>query len=309
MRPEDPYSTFVGYGYDVAASSSNWYLSTWQNGYATQELTTIEEPLSFPAQAVFAGKISNNNRIIRLFYGPTFPQSGQIRIDVLNPTRDQSTQRADTSLNTQSQLFAITWPATDPSNYLTWFLADVNGDGMLDLVTLVVPPTSELIVVVFPGQVDSTFGQPVVSNITLDPSQGTLLNAAFMKPLTTGQAQFGSPTSADSSKQSKSTKDSKRIKTLKRFSAFNNSYQSSVPSRPDTASANMSSNAIMTIFDNYGVAGARLLAPIAPSGTYTYELKGQTPAIAGQHSTSLGEMDGSWMGREQPVQAIGFFFR
>ncbi|KAF8249240.1 hypothetical protein K440DRAFT_660254 [Wilcoxina mikolae CBS 423.85] len=53
---------------------------------------------------------------------------------------------------------------------------------------------------------------------------------------------------------------------------------------------------ILQLFSNYQVLGARLLAPTVP-GSLKYELKGQTPAIAGQISVGSGSQDPSdWQG-------------
>jgi hypothetical protein len=40
-------------------------------------------------------------------------------------------------------------------------------------------------------------------------------------------------------------------------------------------------------FDNYGILGARVMAPVTKEST-SYELKGQIPAISGQASKPLG---------------------
>lgn len=47
---------------------------------------------------------------------------------------------------------------------------------------------------------------------------------------------------------------------------------------------------LMEAFDNYGVLGARLVTPYLDQdeGVWKYELKGQTPSLAGQMSTGLG---------------------
>lgn len=49
---------------------------------------------------------------------------------------------------------------------------------------------------------------------------------------------------------------------------------------------------IMEAFDNYGILGSRLVSPVKDTnGSYKYQLKGQTPALAGQMSTGLGWSD------------------
>ena len=62
---------------------------------------------------------------------------------------------------------------------------------------------------------------------------------------------------------------------------------------------------IMAFFDNYGIVGARMLAPKTAKGTYKYEFKGQNPSIAGQRSTTLGERKGTWMGLNKKTEVIG----
>ena len=59
----------------------------------------------------------------------------------------------------------------------------------------------------------------------------------------------------------------------------------------------------METFDNYGILGARLVGPVNGSnGTVGYELKGQTPALAGQMSTGLG-----WSNFEKPFgEGLGY---
>ena len=48
--------------------------------------------------------------------------------------------------------------------------------------------------------------------------------------------------------------------------------------------------AIMQLFDNYGILGARLLVPKQGNGIekFQYEVRGQVPAIAGQRSEGIG---------------------
>ena len=63
---------------------------------------------------------------------------------------------------------------------------------------------------------------------------------------------------------------------------------------------------ILGFFDNYGILGARMIAPVSGTGTYKYEFKGQTPAIAGQLSSGLGWRSQNLMGRGESSEAIGF---
>jgi hypothetical protein len=54
--------------------------------------------------------------------------------------------------------------------------------------------------------------------------------------------------------------------------------------------------AILHLFDNYQLLGGRLLAPTEPR-SFNYELKGQTPSIAGQTTVGSGsQYPGDWQG-------------
>ena len=78
--------------------------------------------------------------------------------------------------------------ATSPSEeqYLTWFFADVNGDGKLDLISLVDAAQGPT-VLLFPGLDGFAFGDPQTSIINSD--KGSLFNASFMKPVIARQAK------------------------------------------------------------------------------------------------------------------------
>ena len=45
---------------------------------------------------------------------------------------------------------------------------------------------------------------------------------------------------------------------------------------------------LLQLFDNFGLLGARLLAPISEDGGLSYEVVGQDPALAGQASDVIG---------------------
>lgn len=275
MQTNDNFTTFIGYGYNPSTSNTKWYFSSWTQAYSQQYLTTIDEAVAFPAQVLLSGKFGTNDdgyRLVRVFYGPAYPLSGSIRIDMLNPSRDSSTGKIKFTAAPQTQTFSITWTAPFLDNYLTWFLADVNSNNLLDLVALVQSPDSSIAVVVFPGQKDITFGTPVVSQISLDPSKGSLFTAPFLTPVKAGQVQY------------------------------------TYPETTASGGAIISCAGILAFFDNYSVLGARMLAPVKVSGTYAYELKGQTPAIAGQLSDALGWTDDKWMGRGECSQAIGYLY-
>ena len=62
---------------------------------------------------------------------------------------------------------------------------------------------------------------------------------------------------------------------------------------------------IMAFFDNYGVIGARIMAPVTSKGTLLYEFKGQNPSIAGQKSTTLGNRPAAWMRLDRKAEAVG----
>lgn len=258
IQPTDNFSTFAACGYNEASKNTSWYFSNWSSGYNTPNISEFTEELAFPAQMILSGKLGtggSNNRIVRLFYGPTFPTKDQIRIDVVNPVRD-SDGKINPNLGTKTQTFPITWPAVEPSYYLTWFLVDVDGNNLLDLVAFVMDHHSKkhhsrLNVVVFPGQADLTFGTPIVTNIKFDNKEGTLFDAAFMKPINASQAQY--------------------------------TYTNILNDPP------VSNAAIMSTFDYFGILGARILAPVSATGSFNYEMKGQTPAIAGQPSVGLGQ--------------------
>jgi hypothetical protein len=84
----------------------------------------------------------------------------------------------------------VTWPS---SNYLTWFLSDVDADGNLDLVGLVAADDGSLRVLAFKPKADESggFEAPVVSSIVSD--RGTLLTAPFMTPIMARQAKYKFP--------------------------------------------------------------------------------------------------------------------
>jgi len=272
IQSDDTFTTFIGYGFDSTTSCTTWYFSTWTGGYSTQALTTYQDAVSFPAQVLLSGKFGTDDdgyRLVRGFYGPTFPNESRMRIDILNPSRDSTTGEIKFNSDPVTKTLLITWGAYYATDYLTWFLADANSDNLLDLVALAVMPDYSLSVVVFPGLSDFTFGTPIVSTITLDPKQGRLLNASFMTPLTALKARF------------------------------------TYPEHTITNVSITSPAAILALFDNYGILGARMLAPVSATGTWNYEFKGQTPAISGQPSQALGLTGNNWMGRGERPQAIG----
>lgn len=209
---------------------------------------------------------SDHGRLIRIFYGIRYPISKRIRIDVLRPVRNETTGEMEFVGGPQIQTFEITWPALLETTYLLWFLSDVDGDGQKDLVAYTSQVNNILInVVVFPGRNNGTFGEPTVSSIELDPNLGNLMSAEFLKPLKTVQASYLYP----------------------------------------GGDGTTSEAAILGFFDNYGVIGARIIAPKKSRGTLEYEFKGQNPSIAGQRSTTLGAQPGNFMGLDRLTAAVG----
>lgn len=63
--------------------------------------------------------------------------------------------------------------------------------------------------------------------------------------------------------------------------------------------------AFTAFFDNFGLVGARIVAPVSVRGTFKYELKGQAGSIAGQRANFLGTRPKKWMGRRQRPVAVG----
>ena len=63
--------------------------------------------------------------------------------------------------------------------------------------------------------------------------------------------------------------------------------------------------AFTAFFDNFGLVGARIVAPVNAKGTFQYEIKGQAGSIAGQRSNFLGMRSKHWMGRRQHPSAVG----
>jgi hypothetical protein len=278
-------TALLAYGFDASQKLTTWYATQWTNGYYTQTVAQYVEDVRFPAQALLDGVLQPSNSaqssLIRLFYGQRYTPQSNIRIDVLVPSLSSDKQLSFSQNTTQS--FPVTWsggPSTSDS-YLLWFLADVDGDGVLDLVTLVNPTSTlnvQFSVVVFPGiAANNSFGRPVVSNIALDPAEGTLLTASFMSHVKAHQADY---VYTDESSQATAEQGG-----------------------PPTSKAG-----ILAVFDNYGIMGVRMLAPVKATGSFKYEFKGQIPAVAGQSSLGVGWHSHSWMGIGRRKEAIGLLF-
>ena len=65
---------------------------------------------------------------------------------------------------------------------------------------------------------------------------------------------------------------------------------------------------VLSFWDNLGVLGVRMAAPVSANGGSRFELKGQTPGIAGQVSAGLGSNEGvvKVMGTGAPLEELGF---
>ena len=70
---------------------------------------------------------------------------------------------------------------------------------------------------------------------------------------------------------------------------------------PDGSTTNA---AIIAFFENYGIVGARTLAPKKAKGSLEYELKGQKTNIAGQRSTTLGQRSGRCIGLDRKKEVV-----
>lgn len=143
------------------------------------------------------------------------------------------------------------WGNPPENHYLKFLLLDVSHNGNLDIVALLNIDDSTLRTVVFPSLGDYSFGEPVVSTISIPES---LFNPAFFRSVLVAPAEFQYP----------ETQGNLKVNT-----------------------------GILQFFDNYQILGARLLAPTSPT-SLNYELKGQTPAIAGQTTVGAGLGGMNW---------------
>lgn len=255
----DSYDTVVGLaGGALRSKPSTWYFASIENG--TLRTNIVEEPNRVRAQALLSHP---NGSLVRLSYGSTFPPQQKLQIEIITLVRAED---GNISISASSSPpVDITWHGLIEKDYRLWFLHDVDGDGILDLVAYCSDASLIFIdVVVFPGSKDGTFKSPVVSPIVLDSAVGRLFTAEFMKPLYTTQARYTYPGGGNGS----------------------------------------TSGAIMSFFENYGIVGCRIVVPVG-GGRYTYMLGGQDGAIAGQRALTLGTRPADWMGRPSPAQPIG----
>lgn len=259
----------VTLAFDPTKNQTMWNFTSWSNGYSRISTDSFSTMTAFPVQTILTGVLgsdSQNASIVQLYYGNTFPIPNHIGVEVVQPSQDPSGKISLPSPRS-NQEFPITWPAHQSSEYLLWFLSDVNGDGYTDIVAYTSNDSNTtLTVIVFPGRAGGDFAAPVWSEITLPASKGSLFTSSFMYPVQARQAAY-----------TYSSRD------------------------------NISTDAgILGFFDNYGILGVRMIAPVNATGTFAFEFKGQTPAIAGQLSTGLGWRAQNLMGRGESSEAIGF---
>lgn len=55
----------------------------------------------------------------------------------------------------------------------------------------------------------------------------------------------------------------------------------------DIGTGSTTTGAVMSFFDNYGIIGTRIVAPVG-GGNYAYKLAGQDGALAGQQALTIG---------------------
>ncbi|KAG8531944.1 uncharacterized protein KY384_003580 [Bacidia gigantensis] len=203
--------------------------------------------------------------LIRLRFGKWYPVATALRIDRICAVRDDSTDKVSLSNPPQSQVFNISWPAYLEKDYLLWFLCDVDGDGHKDLVTY------------------TSLENNIVLHVVVFPGRtdGTFASP-IVSPITIDpevgrlmSAEFMTP-----------------MKTIQADFTY-------------PVDGSITSAGIISFFDNYGIVGARMIAPKTAKGTFEYEFKGQNPSIAGQRSTTLGKRPGNWMGLDRREEAIG----
>ncbi len=259
LASSDSHDTVVALaGGALSTKPSTWYFTHFVNG--TRMTSTVVEPNRGRSQALLSHP---NGCLVRLSYGATFPIQQTIQIETVMPTRAEN--GTVTFAASEKQQYGITWHGLVENDYLLWFVHDVNGDGVLDLVGYCSDASNVFIdVVVFPGLKDGTFGKPVVSPITVDSNIGRLFTAGFMTPLYTTQASYTDPGNEGTT----------------------------------------TTGAIMSFFDNYGIIGTRIVAPVG-GDSYAYRLAGQDGAIAGQRALTIGSRPAKWMGGTTAAQPVG----
>lgn len=259
----------VTISYDIKQQQANWNFTYWNNGYQKYVTQVKIVPNAVPPQKSLTGILADgvNASIVQLYYGSTSADPESIRVEVVEPSQSPEL-RVTIPPACSDQKFPLTWSARQPSEYIHWFLSDVDRDGKADLVGYTsTDSNTTLTVLVFPGTSTCAFDPPVISNITFPESKGSLFTASFMAPLYTRRANF----------------------IYKHDEDIHETLRSG----------------ILSYFDNFGILGARMVAPIYPS-SYEFEFKGQVPAVAGQISDGLGWRPQNHMGLGEPGVAIGF---
>ena len=269
IQPSDPSDMLVTIAFDSIEKQTLWNFTSWNNGYSKISTDSFSSMTAFPVQTTLTGVLGSNSQnasIVLLYYGDTFPVPNHIGVEVVQPSEDSSGKVILPSPRSHQE-FGITWSAHQSSEYLLWFLSDVDGDGFPDIVAYTsTNPNGTLTVIVFPGRAGGDFAAPVSSEITLPASKGSLFTSSFMYPVYARQAAYTYSSGDDIS----------------------------------------TGAGILSFFDNYGILGARMIAPVSATGTFAYEFKGQTPAVAGQLSQGLGWRAQNLMGRGESGGAIGF---
>ncbi|OJD34158.1 phosphatidylcholine-hydrolyzing phospholipase [Diplodia corticola] len=275
LEPMDASETYVTCS--VSDAKTVWTFTSFSDNYRTPNSQTFEEDIGERAQRILPlpTRHAGPHRFVRLFYGqnsgtyctsnPTHPTP---------PTRAiQLTTTADTirldvlSLQNHQPVTDTTihlpaaGSATPEAHYLTWFLADVNRNGHPDLVSLVRAPDGQLTVLAVPGAAPPRFFERTVSRSPI------------------GASDKGSELTAA---------------FMRPVAAFPARYR--FPRSGEETSA-----AVLSLFDNYGVLGVRVVRPSAPAGSLAYEIGGQIPAVAGQLARGLGWDERSYRPGRAPV--------
>ncbi|KAF7335120.1 Phosphatidylcholine-hydrolyzing phospholipase [Mycena venus] len=250
LHSTDTYQTFVGFG------KGTLYFATYSKGYTafshswvTLELKENPNLLKYTIFAVVGVDTDPVNR-------PTGsgPAPRPLMFVTVNGDRMKFDFLSFTREKGKLQLSAssvVEYPIIWRANtYLGWFFAasKVITLGMQSGVN-----EASLVVVVFPW---NNIKVPVVSKISLSTDKGSLLSAPFMVPVRTMLTSYTYPDG--------NTADGEIIP------------------------GETTDSAIIMFFDNYGILGARVLAPKKNAADSEYELKGQIPAIAGQAVNATG---------------------